>query len=54
MSKLGYVKILNSIYNCIGTLRLLLMEPELVSDLNQKYSRPVSFERDFKLSNCAR
>ena len=34
------------------TLRLLIMET-ISSDLNQKHSRAVLFERDFKLSNCS-
>ena len=25
----------------------------IISDFNQKHSRPVLFERDFKLSNCS-
>ena len=44
-SKRGYVKIVNSLHNCTGILTLLIME--IVSDLNQKHSRPVLFERDF-------
>ena len=50
-SKRGYVKIFNSLHNCVGALRLLIMET--ISDLNQKHSRPVLFERNFKLSNCS-
>ena len=48
----GNVKIFNSLHNCISTLRLLITET-IVSNLNQKHSRPVLFERDFKLSNCS-
>ena len=36
----GYVKIFNSLHNCIGTLRLLITET--ISDLNQK-----AFEASF-------
>ena len=52
-SKRGYVKIFDSLHNCIGTLRLLIIETISISDLNQKHLRPVLFERDFKLSNCS-
>ena len=52
-SKRGYVKIFNSLHNCIGTLRLLITET--ISKWPQsKASRPVLFERDFKLSNYSR
>ena len=44
-SKRGYVKILNVLHNCTGTLTLLIMDT--ISDLNQNHSRPVLFERDF-------
>ena len=49
--KRGYVKIFNGLHdNCIGTLRLLIMKT--ISNLSQKHSRPVLFQRDFQLSNC--
>ena len=48
-SKRGYVKIFNSLHSCMGTLRLLIAET--ISDLNQKHSRPVLFQRAFLQGN---